>query len=75
MEEIEKHTKVIQFATFENQETRRVNQIVLRAQHHSNHIIAGVVRDKVPTTLAELRICMASLPYDSLHSALPAGTF
>jgi hypothetical protein len=68
---IEKHVKVIQFANSENQETKRVNQIVLSVQHHPNYLVSGVVSDKVdkvPKTFAELRIRMATLPYESLDS-------
>ncbi len=72
--EIEKGAKVVQF-TFQIQETTRVNQIALAVQHHSNHLIAAVARDKVPKTFATLRIRTVSLPFESLDNAFPACTF
>jgi hypothetical protein len=77
VEAIEKHVKDIQLAASENQKTKRVNQIVLSVQRLSNYLVSGVSDkvDKVPKTFAELRIRMASSPYESLESELSAGTF
>ena len=75
IERIEEHADVLYFATYHSQEQMCFSQIVLALQHHSNHLIAAVVKAPPPKTFAELRLRMVPLPYDSPAEGLPPSSF
>ncbi len=50
-------------------------RVLLALQHHSNHLIAAVVKAPPSKTFAELRLRMVPLPYDSPAEGFPPSSY